>query len=164
LNLGNRPRPIGVTVLAVLSALVALLFVAITAVALLGLALTTDASFIQALKGAGAPQGVIDNISTILGVTSLVTLVFMMVYFLLAFGFWGGKRWAWGLGVVFVVLTIMYTLVDFVLFPGVTDMVSLILSILVPLIILVYLMMPGVKAYFRGSALGSVVAGRLGDR
>jgi len=152
--LGYGPRPFGVTILAILSALVALLFVLATAAALLGFALTTDPSFIQALKDAGAPQWVIDNISLILGVTALASLIFMIVYFLLAFGFWGGRRWAWGLGAVFAVLSIAYSIANFVLFPGVTSVLGLALDILIPLIILIYLMMPGVKMYFKGPAPG----------
>jgi len=140
----------GVTILAVLSALVALLFVLATAVAFLGLALTTDPTFIQNLIDQGAPQWVIDNISLILGVTAFVSLVFMIVYFLLAFGFWGGRRWAWGLGVVFAIISIIYTVASYVLFPGVSTILTVALDVLIPAIILIYLMMPGVKAYFMG--------------
>ena len=142
----------GVTILAVLSALLALAFMAATAVAFFGFALTTDASFIQALKDAGASQWVVDNIGLILMVTAVVSLIFMIVCFLLAFGFWGGRRWAWGLGVVFGIISIIYTVVNFVVFPGVTGIASLIISILIPLIILVYLMQPGVKRFFKGNA------------
>jgi hypothetical protein len=140
-----------VTILAVLSALVALLFLLAAAVGILGIALSADASFVQDLIDAGASQWVIDNVSLVFSVTAIVALIFMIVYFLLAFGFLGGRKWAWGLGVVFATVSIVYSAANYVLFPGVTSLASVALNALIPLIILVYLMIPGVKTYFRGA-------------
>jgi uncharacterized membrane protein (DUF2068 family) len=110
--------------------------------------LATDQTFIQSLKDAGASQFVIDNIATIFLITAIVFFVFMIIYFALSYGFWGGRRWAWGLGLAFAVVNIIWMVLSFVALPGVSGLLSLVADMLIPLIILVYLVQPGVKRYF----------------
>ncbi len=129
--MGYGPRPTGVTILAILSALAALVFLAATAVVFLGVAITTNAGLM---------------------VVAIVSLIFMIVYFLLAFGFWGGRKWAWGLGIVFAIISIVWSIASYVLYPDVSSIGGLIIDILIPLIILIYLNVAGVKKFFKGSA------------
>ena len=149
--MGFGPRPVGVTILAVLSGLVALIYL----LAILGivfiLTLANNAQFMQALIDSGAPQWVIDNFRSIFLILLIVSLIFMVVYGLLAFGFWTGSRWAWTLGFVFAAINIVWTVAQFIALPGTSGILDVIIGVAVAAIILFYLAQPNVKAFFFGS-------------
>ena len=67
------------------------------------------------------------------------------IEFLLAFGVWNGMGWAWGASLAFAVLGIAFFVFSLFLRPGIGEIASLIIDLLV----LYYLMQPRVQAYFR---------------
>ncbi len=67
-----------------------------------------------------------------------------LIDFVLAFGLWKGKGWAWVASVIFAVLGIGFSVFSLFLRPRVGEFVSLILD----LVILYYLMQPRVQSYF----------------
>ncbi len=152
--MGYGPRPTGVTILAVLTALLAILFLITLLGSLALLAFSGNSQIIQSLRNAGAPQWIIDNIQTIGAVLTVVSLIFFVLAVLLAYGFTKGSRWAWGLGIVVMVLNIISTVVQFIALPGTSDVFGAAISIVIPLLIIFYLTTPRVKAFFYGPAPG----------
>jgi hypothetical protein len=71
-------------------------------------------------------------------------LVLALIDFILAYGLWKGKRWAWVATLVFGVLGIVLAVLSLSTGPRVGEFVSLILNLL----ILYYLIQPRVQAYF----------------
>jgi uncharacterized membrane protein (DUF2068 family) len=72
-------------------------------------------------------------------------LVLAAIEFVLAFGLWSGMSWAWWASLAFAVLGIVFYVLSLFLRPGLGEIASLILDLLV----LYYLMQPRVQAYFR---------------
>jgi uncharacterized membrane protein (DUF2068 family) len=122
-------RPTGVTIIAVLEILGALVMLFIG-----GLALALGEA--AAASGLGLPSGLVAVLGGIMLVLGLVMLV-------VAWGLWTGKGWAWTLAVVFIVLGIVV---------GVAQMVAGgyhgIFTLIIQVIIVYYLFRPNVKAYF----------------
>ena len=148
--MGFGTRPTGVTILAVLSGLVALIYLLAMFGVVFILALTNNSQFMQALRDSGAPQWIIDNFRSIFLILLIVSLIFMVVYGLLAYGFWTGTRWAWTLGFVFAALNIVWTVVQFVVLQGTSGILDTIIGVAIPVIILFYLAQSNVKAFFFG--------------
>jgi zinc-ribbon domain len=117
-------RPTGVTVLAILEIL-------------------------GGLAGLGTGALLIGNASTLYSAFGGLALVFGILSLILGVGFLGGKGWAWTLGIVIGVLSIIRSLAEAAIgFYG--DIVGIIF----PIIIIYYLMRPHVKAFFgKGPAM-----------
>jgi uncharacterized membrane protein (DUF2068 family) len=83
----------------------------------------------------------------------VIALLFIAaIEFLLAFGVWNGMGWAWGASLTLAVLGIVFFVFSLFLRPGIGEIASLIIDLLV----LYYLMQPRVQAYFRkGVAVSS---------
>jgi len=148
--MGFGSRPTGVTILAVLSGLMALLFLLAFLGSILVFVLSNNASFIQSLRDSNAPQWIIDNFRAVFAAIAVISLVFLIIYSLLTYGFLKGSRWAWGLGIGFAIIDIVWTFARFVVLPGTSGIVDTAISIVIPLIILVYLMQRNVKTFFFG--------------
>ncbi len=147
------PRPTGVTILAVLAILgaIALLF---SGVVLLGLgvvigtyagsqltnSLTTAGYSGLASLGAG-------TIALILIVLGAVVLILGILYLAVGVGFFGGKGWAWTLGIVVSIIGIILDIVQLA-FGNVGSILGLIIGIL----IIYYLTRPHVKVFFGKAA------------
>lgn len=143
----RRDRPIGVTILAILMILYGV-FILIGSLALFGLAaLTSMQDFIDQL-GTEVPQWLLDAGPVLFGAAGVVLLIMAIIAFLLAWGFLKGKRWAWIVGIIFVVLSILSSIVSAVFTGSLVSIATLGLSILIPIIILVYLLLPSTKAWF----------------
>jgi uncharacterized membrane protein (DUF2068 family) len=127
-----RQRPRGVKLLSTLQVLLGTLF-------LLG-------AFSTAVAGFGLPEMFphVRIFPVRLLVVAAVLLVLAAVEFVLAFGAWSGKRWAWSACLAFAVLAVVFFVFSLFLRPGLGEVASLIIGILV----LYYLMQPKVEAYF----------------
>jgi uncharacterized membrane protein (DUF2068 family) len=130
--LSARPRPRGVELLTVLQMLLGILF-------LLG-ALTLT------VVGSGLPEFLprVRSFSVGLSVVALVLFVLGGIEFVLAFGVWSRKGWAWGASLGFAILSVVFFVFSLFLRPGLRELVSLIIDLLV----LYCLMQPRVEAYF----------------
>jgi hypothetical protein len=148
--MGFGPRPAGVTILAILSGLAALIFLLASFGAVLIISFANNSTFIQALNDSGAPQWIIDNFRIIFLILLLVSLIFMAVYALLAYGFMSGTKWAWTLGICFAAINIVWTVVQFIVLQGTSGVLDMVISIAIPVIILIYLAQSNVKTFFLG--------------
>ncbi len=149
------PRPTGVTILAILAILggIAGLFggaVLIGLGVLLGTLLASEISNQLTLAGypglAGLDVGLISAIVIGLGV---VVLILGILYLAVGIGFFGGKGWAWTLGMIVSVIGIILAIIQIA-----AGNVGSIVSLLIGALILYYLMRPHVKAFFgKGPAM-----------
>jgi hypothetical protein len=153
-------RPTGVTVLAILAILGALglLF---SGAALIGLGLllgtlATNAAVANAIATSGYPGLAslgVGTLSALLVALGAVILILGILYFAVGIGFFGGKGWAWTLGIIVSVVGIVLDIVQ-IGFGGYSSILGLIIGIL----IIYYLMRPHVKAFF---GKGPAVAGGM---
>ncbi|MEM0482846.1 MAG: hypothetical protein QXM16_08210 [Nitrososphaerota archaeon] len=128
-----KTRPTGVTVLAILEIIGAILSL-LGAMALFALG---------ALVGAGSELGLMGGFFAAVGVAfGGLLLILALVGFVLAYGFWTGKGWAWILGIIFSIIGIIIGLVSIIGSP------SSIIGIIINVLILYYLTRPHVKAWF----------------
>jgi hypothetical protein len=139
---------LGVTILAILDILYGILLL-IGSLAFVAVAfLFGSQEFIDMLGQNNVPQWLIDAGSVFFGVLGVVLLIMAIIAFLLAWGFLKGKRWAWWLGVIFAVLNILGSIVSAVGTGTLSGVATLGISILIPVIILIYLLLPTTKAWF----------------
>ena len=120
---GNNPRPLLITLIAILNIILGL------GAILVGGLMFTGMTVLGGLQ-VGAMTG---GVSVIIG----------LIYILIGIGFLSGWSIMWYLGVIFEVLGIILNLLT--LFVG---NLSAIIAILISLIILLYLFKPNVKRYF----------------
>lgn len=130
---GTRVRPTGVTVLAVLEILGGIL-------SLVGAAgMFALGAIAEDLPGMGALGGFFGLFGALIGG---VLVVFALIAFALAYGFWTGKGWAWILGIVFSILGLVLGLVSIIGNP------SAVINVIINGVILYYLTRSHVKAWF----------------
>lgn len=141
-----RQRPFGVTILAILDILMGLASL-VGALGMFAIAALIGSDAIREAIGNAVPQWVIDNATIIFGALGAITLLTGILAFLLAYGFLNGKRWAWVLGIAFGVFSIASSVVQSLLL-GTFNIVTVGFSILIPVLIIVYLLQPNVKAWF----------------
>jgi uncharacterized membrane protein (DUF2068 family) len=75
---------------------------------------------------------------------AIILLVLAVIEFMLAYGLWSGMRWAWAASLAFALLGIVFAIFSLFLRPGVGEIASLIVNLL----IVYYLMQPRIHAYF----------------
>lgn len=125
-------RPMGITILAVLSAIGGVLSI-LGGIALIGLGGVGAASTGQAaLFGLGAIFGLL------LLASGIASLAF-------AYGAWTLQAWAWTLGVALQIISIALAVLAVI---GGSDISSQIIGVAIAAIILYYLMQPTIKAAF----------------
>src|SRR6266581_3360233 len=139
------PRPTGVTVLAVLAILgaIALLF---SGAVLIGLGLllgtlTASVDITSAITNAGYPGLAslgVGTISALVIALGAAILILGILYLAVGVGFFGGKRWAWNLGIIVSVIGIVLNVIQMI-GGNYSGVVSLIIY---------YLMRPHVKVFF----------------
>src|SRR5438309_3288001 len=115
------PRPTGVTVLAVLAVLgaIALLF---SGAVLIGLrllvgTLTASVDITSAITNAGYPGLAslgVGTISALVIALGAAILILGILYLAVGIGFFGGKRWAWNLGIIVSVIGIALNIIQMI--------------------------------------------------
>jgi len=130
--MGATSRPLGITLLAVLHILQAILLF------LGGVALIALGAFIR--RGLFGPPRLLHGVVSLIGI---VAVVIGLLYLGLAWGLWTGKGWAWILSLVLAVLGLIVYLIALV--RG--RLVTIVLLIL-DAIIVYYLFRPNVRAFF----------------
>ena len=130
--MSTRQRPNAVALLVLLEVLLGILFVfGVFALTALGFSLPTVVPHVRYFP------------MRLLTVT-IVLLLFAGVEFVLAYGIWDGKSWAWTGSLVWTVLGIIFFIFSLFLRPGFGEIAALIIDLL----LLYYLMQPKVQSYF----------------
>ena len=143
-----RERPFGVTLLAILMIIGGILSL-VAAFGSFALSAVINVQEIMDQIGQEIPQGIIEAIPAFFAVIGIVFLILAVIAFLIAYGYLKGRGWSWTLSVVLLVISIV---LDFIGFAAsgfnAAGLVGLIIGIAIPVIILVYLFQPRVKAWF----------------
>ncbi len=131
----KRERPLGVTILAILEAIGGIIYLA--GILLISFIMEMVTRFMPV---AGAGVGIVRGFLGIIAIiAAIVLLILGFISFLLAYGLWTGKGWAWTLTFVFSIIGILL---------GLISLPSGIITILINALILYYLTRPHVKAFF----------------
>ena len=130
--MSGKTRPTGVTILAVLEALGGLVW-------LLAGAGIMMVGALMPIFGVGLAM----VFGAIAGLMGLVFMIFGIIAFVLAYGLFTGKEWAWLWSLIFAVIGIILAL-----FEAMSSLGSGILPIIIYLVIIYYLTRPHVKAFF----------------
>ena len=143
-----QQRPFGVTLLAILEILGGIF----SLLAALGSFLLTALIDVQELinqLGPNFPQGIIEAIPYFFVIMGIAFLILAIILFIVAYGYLKGSGWAWTLSVVLLVLSILFNVVGWIL-SGLNPagLASMLVSVIIQVIILVYLFRPNVKAWF----------------
>lgn len=124
-------RPFGVTILAILTVIDALVFFGLAA--FVGVIFSWIGGFVP-----GALTGLFAAIAMII---SVVAVIFGLIYLFLAWGLWSGKSWAWTITLILTILSLLGSLITVGSGVG-------IVSLIINALILYYLTRPHVKAFF----------------
>jgi len=131
-HMSNVARPFGITLLAVLHVLEAVIFL------LVGAALIALGAFMR--RGFfGAPR-FLHGIASLIGV---IVMIIGLLYLGLAWGLWTAKGWAWIVSLVLAVLGVIVSLVSLV-----RGRIGTLVVLLLDAIILYYLLTPHVRTFF----------------
>jgi hypothetical protein len=160
-DIGYGKRPTGVTVLAVLAILMILGSLLVIVVFAWVIGFMGNPDFLQAMRDAGAPQFVIDNLSLIFTLYILLFALYAVIYALLAYSFFAGARWGWGLGVGFSVFIIAFSIVMFILTPSLSGVPGLVIQLIIYVLILYYINTPPVITWFKGPGARGLWGGEV---
>jgi hypothetical protein len=139
-----KARPLGVTILAILEILGGILSL-VLAFGFFALAALVNIADVRDRIGTNVPDWVLNNAPLFFGILGLFFLIMAIISLVLGWAFLKGKRWARTLAIIFLVLSIIGNVIGIV---GGTNVFSVILSILLPVIIVIYLYQPSVKQWF----------------
>lgn len=143
-----RQRPLGVTILAILAILGGLLNLlgALGSFALAALIGTlVDIAEIEEEIGSEVPEWVLDNAALYFGIVGVLALIAAVLMLILGWTFLKGKKWARILAIVLLVFSVVSSIVSSL---GVIDPLSIGVSVIIPVLVLVYLYLPSSKAWF----------------
>jgi len=143
----EQKRPSGITILAILQIIVAILFL-IGALGMFVVAALTEMEEVKDAIGEETPDWVVDNAAIFFGAMGAVFLIFAIVGFGLGYGYLKGIGLAWTLGIIFAALSIIGEIISPILDRSLDTLVGSIIGIIIPLIIIYYLTRPHVKAFF----------------
>lgn len=141
------PRPQGITILAIL-ALIGGIFQVLGGLSLIG------------LGGLAASVGVV-GVGGFAMVGGLVLLALGVAELAVAYGFWTIKPWAWRLGVILALASVLWALASQVLVGF--DLFGLLISIVVSVILIYYLNLPAIRTAFGAPASGLPIVGKALD-
>jgi len=140
---------LGVTILAVLQILIAILLL-FGALAFFALAALTSVTELQDQLGTELPQWLLDTAATVFAVLGVILLLFAILWFAIAYGFFKGRGWAWTAAIVLAILSIMLDVLPAILVASVELLLDAgtLISIAILLLIILYLTRPHVKRFF----------------
>lgn len=96
------------------------------------------------------------TIGLFLGILGAALLIIGILYLATGIGFFGGKGWAWTIGMIVSVLSIIVNVVQVIINPA--NIGGAVISIIIPLIIIYYLTRAHVKAFFgKGPSIATPV-------
>lgn len=146
----STARPLGVTILAILAFLLGLLFLlgAITSFLAAGLPFEELQDLIN-----NVPEIILENASLIFTTFGVMFLIFAIISFLVTYGFLNGRQWAWSVGILLGILSIISNMVNFLIYMDISNLSSAIIGIVIAVLIIFYLTRPGVKRYFFSSPI-----------
>lgn len=133
--MARMERPFGVTILAILAIIEALMCFGGAALA------GTMFAWLETLSGGygyGPSTGFFAGIGLVVaGIAAIVGII----YLLIAWGLWTGQGWAWTVTLIFTILSLIGSIIALIAVVGIVPLI-------INIIILYYLTRPHVKAFF----------------
>ncbi len=144
-----RRRPLGITILAVLEALLGIFLLLASLGSFIVAALWNNHLVHEALQNSTLPQWISNDPALFFAIVGVASLAIAVLAFVLAYGFLQGRRWAWTLGIAVGIISIVWSLIStFISGFNISQIPSLVISVGIEVVIIVYLFQPGVKAWF----------------
>ena len=141
-------RPLGIAILAVLDIICGIAAL-IGGIVLAAVSTIVDEPEIEdairdAMTSAGVTnvEAILDILATVLIVLGVFICIMGLVAIVVGWGFWTGKQWAWILGVILFIVSIVFSAVGMVWAP------TNVIGVIIDAVILYYLFRPNVKAWF----------------
>jgi lysylphosphatidylglycerol synthetase-like protein (DUF2156 family) len=100
--------------------------------------------------GNDAPTWLVENATLIFGSLALLFLSLALVSFMIGYAFLKGRSWAWVVGIIFALVSILSAFVN-PLLRGFSDpawMIDLAANLVFPWLVIIYLNRPNVKEFF----------------
>jgi hypothetical protein len=144
----EQKRPLGITLISLF-----LILIGIAAfLAALGMAFLATLSLEQFLEmmEEGVSEWLIDNYPTVFGAIATIFLLQGVLVLLLAYGFLKARPWAWTMGMVLALVSIIIAFIQpwAIGFNDPAWVSQLIWSLFWPWVIIIYLTRPRIKRYF----------------
>ena len=98
--------------------------------------------------GSRIPMEIVEAIPSFFAIVGIALLIMAILWFVVAYGYLKGRGWAWTLSVVLLVISILFSVVSGILTFSLGGLASMLVGIAIPVIVLVYLFQPKVKAWF----------------
>lgn len=127
----QKHRPLGVTIIAILTAIGGIVFLAGGIAGLIAAPFTSDFGVVSIGIG-------------------IISLGLGVAYLVMAYGLWNGKRWAWTITLILSVIGIILAIATIA-----AGNVGAIVSIIIHAVVIYYLYRPKVKAFFGKQPLSS---------
>lgn len=143
----EKKRPTGVTILAILQIIGAIILL-IGAIGMFAVGALTGIDEVKDAIGEEVPSWFVDNAGMFFGAMGVIFLIFAIVCFGLGYGYLKGIGLAWTLGIIFAVLSIIGEIINPIIDRSLDTLVSSIIGIIIPLIIIYYLTRPQIKEFF----------------
>ena len=143
----EKKRPTGVTILAILQIIGAIILL-IAAIGMFAVGALTGIDEVKDAIGEEVPDWFVDNAAMFFGAMGVIFLIFAIVCFGLGYGYMKGIGMAWTLGIIFAVLSIIGEIINPIIDRSLDALVGSIIGIIIPLIIIYYLTRPRIKEFF----------------
>ena len=143
----KKKRPTGVTILAILQIIGAIILL-IAAVGMFAVGALSGIEEVKEAIGEDVPEWFVDNAAMFFGAMGVIFLIFAIVCFGLGYGYMKGIGLAWTLGIIFAVLSIFGEFINLIIDRSLDTIIGSILGIIIPLIIIYYLTRPHIKEFF----------------
>jgi len=143
-----RQRPTGITLLAILNILIGIALILVALATFMAISMVDDPVFHEALVDANTPEWFMEQVPILLGTIGIFSMVFGTLALIVSFGFFKGKGWSWYLAIAYGFLTVTVTIISTLISGGIMEFLTLGISIVIPILIIVYLFQPHVKAWF----------------
>lgn len=142
-------RPFGVTLLALLTLLGGLLYLA-AALGFFGLALLANQGEVIDRLGPGAPDWMVQDHFVVFLLLGVFAAVIAIVFFAVTRGLLRGSGWAWTMAVVVTILSLLSSLLSTYTygFEDAVSSASTIFGVILAVLILVYLFTDRVRRFF----------------
>jgi hypothetical protein len=144
-----RHRPLGVTILAILEMLFGILLI-IAALGVFVIAGYISTVTIPPDIQQNLPQWFINFAPVFLAVSGVIILVIGIISIMVAWGFLKGRNWARVLAIILLFLSVLVTIFNAIVAAIFTTgaLLSLVVSIIIPILLIWYLTTRRVKAWF----------------
>ena len=143
----EKKRPTGVTILAILQIIGAIILL-IAAIGMFAVGALSGIDEVKDAIGEEVPDWFVDNAAMFFGAMGVIFLIFAIVCFGLGYGYMKGIGLAWTLGIIFAVLSIIGEIINPIIDRSLDTLIGSIIGIIIPLIIIYYLTRPQIKEFF----------------